>query len=174
VGALHPRKNIINLFKAFDLFKKENDCDTKLLIVGEEYWWNDEIKATFESLQFKNDIVFTGHVQSSELNQIYGAGLALTFVSYFEGFGIPLVEAMKCELPILSSNATCLPEVAGDAAIYADPFSVKEIADGMGKLANDETLRNTLAQKGKERSKEFSWDKTAKTVWKSIEKVTNA
>ena len=174
VGALHPRKNVINLFKAFDLFKKETKSTNKLLIVGERYWWNDEMKASFETLTYKRDIVFTGHVQSEELNQLYGAAEAFVFVSYFEGFGIPLVEAMKCETPIVCSNATCLPEVAGDAAVYVDPFSIEDIAQGMVTIHQDSALREKLIKKGRERSNLFSWDKTAKQVWESIEKVIDA
>ncbi len=174
VGALHPRKNVINLFKAFALFKQKTKSTNKLLIVGERYWWNDEMKTTFEGLQFKEDIVFTGHIQSKELNQLYGAAEALVFVSYFEGFGIPLIEAMRCETAIVSSNASCLPEVAGEAAVYVDPFSVEDIAEGMKKIHQDTALRENLIEKGKERSKFFSWDKTAKQVWESLEKVLHA
>lgn len=174
VGALHPRKNVINLFKAFDLFKQQTNSLNKLLIVGERYWWNDEMKTTFEELQFKEDIVFTGHLQSNDLNNLYGAAEALVFVSYFEGFGIPLVEAMKCETPIVCSNASCLPEVAGEAAIYVDPFSVEDIAKGIITIHQDTELRATLIEKGKERQKMFSWDKTANQVWKSIETVLHA
>lgn len=171
VGALHPRKNITNLFKAFDLYKTQTNSENKLLVVGEKYWWNEEIKTVFESLNHKADIVFTGHVQSSELNEIYGAGLALVFPSYFEGFGIPLVEAMKCELPIVSSNATCLPEIAGDSAIYFDPFSIEDIANSLTKISQDEELRTKLIENGKQRSNLFSWDKTAEICWKAIEEV---
>lgn len=173
VGALHPRKNVVNLFKAFNDFKKQDDKNIKLLIVGEKYWWNDEIHQSFEKLTYKKDIIFTGHVQSKELNDLYGAALALTFVSYFEGFGIPLVEAMKCETPIISSNATCLPEVAGEAAIYVDPFSVDEIANAMTRIATEPQLVEELKQKGKERSAHFSWDKTAEIAWEVIEKSMN-
>ncbi len=174
VGALHPRKNITNLFRAFDLYKSQTKSDTKLLVVGEKYWWSVEIEKVFENLTYKNDIVFTGHVQSSELNEIYGAGLALVFPSYFEGFGIPLVEAMKCELPIVSSNATCLPEIADDTAIYVDPFSVNSIAEGMAKIAGDKQLRAQLIIKGKERAELFCWDKTAEICWKAIEEIAKS
>lgn len=173
VGALHPRKNIINLFKAFDLYKTQTNSENKLLVVGEKYWWNDEIKTVFESLKNQKDIVFTGHVQSDELNEIYGAGLALVFPSYFEGFGIPLVEAMKCELPIVSSNATCLPEIASDAAIYFDPFSIEDIANSLTKISQDEALRTKLIENGKQRSNLFSWDKTANICWEAIEEIVN-
>ena len=171
VSALHPRKNIVNLFKAFDLFKKETKSEVKLLMVGEKYWWNNEMKQGFEELKHKNDIVFTGHIQSDELNAIYSSGLALTYVSYFEGFGIPLVEAMKCELPIIASNATSLPEVGGEAAIYVNPFSIEDIKNGMKRVFTDDSLRQELIENGKQRAKQFSWDKTANTVWQTIVEV---
>ncbi|MGB1041356.1 MAG: glycosyltransferase family 4 protein [Flavobacteriales bacterium] len=171
VSALHPRKNIVNLFKAFDLFKKETKSEVKLLMVGEKYWWNNEMKQGFEELTYKNDIVFTGHIQPDELNAIYSSGLALTYVSYFEGFGIPLVEAMKCELPIIASNATSLPEVGGEAAIYVNPFSIEDIKNGMKRVFTDDSLRQELIENGKQRAKQFSWDKTANTVWQTIVEV---
>jgi len=171
VSALHPRKNIINLFKSFDVFKNQTKADVKLLMVGEKYWWNQEIKDCFDSLNFKQDIVFTGHVQSSELNDIYCSGLALTYVSYFEGFGIPLAEAMRCELPILASNATSLPEVGGEAAIYVNPFSVEDIKNGMVRLYKDESLRKELIENGKKRAKLYNWQNTADKVWETIVEV---
>lgn len=171
VSALHPRKNIINLFQAFNLFKKETKSEMKLLMVGEKYWWNNEIKECFEGLEYKEDIIFTGHVQSIELNELYGAGLALTYVSYFEGFGIPLVEAMKCELPILASEATSLPEVGGDAAIYVNPFSVEDIKNGMIRMYKDEPLRKELIENGKKRATLFQWQNTADKVWEVIVEV---
>ena len=171
VSALHPRKNVTKLFEAFDLYKKETKSEVKLLMVGEKYWWNKDIKQVFDDMKFQADVVFTGHIQSKELNNIYGSGLALTYVSYFEGFGIPLVEAMKCELPILSSELTSLPEVGGDAAIYVNPFSVEDIKNGMKRMYKDESLRDELIDHGKERSKRFSWDKTAEIVWETIVEV---
>lgn len=171
VSALHPRKNVTKLFQAFDQFKKETKSEVKLLMVGEKYWWNQEIKQVFDEMKFQSEVIFTGHVHSHELNTIYGSGLALTYVSYFEGFGIPLVEAMKCELPIIASDKTSLPEVGGDAAIYVNPFSVEDIKNGMKRVYKDESLREELIEHGKERANQFSWDKTAEIVWKTIVEV---
>ncbi len=171
VSALQPRKNIIKLFKAFDQFKKETKSDVKLLMVGEKYWWNKEIKQVFDEMKHQQDVVFTGHIQSEELKNIYGSGLALTYVSYFEGFGIPLVEAMKCELPIIASDKTSLPEVGGEAAIYVNPFSIEDIKNGMIRIFKDESLRQDLIENGKERAIQFSWDKTAEIVWDTIVEV---
>jgi glycosyltransferase involved in cell wall biosynthesis len=97
-----------------------------------------------------------------------GSAKALTFVSYFEGFGIPLVEAMMAGTPILCGNKTSLPEVAGEAALYVDPFSVEEITAGLVKMDTDETLRNQLIQNGFEQSKKFNWDFTAQICWDTI------
>lgn len=171
VSALHPRKNIINLFQAFNQFKKETKAEMKLLMVGEKYWWNNEIRECFEGLEHREDIIFTGHVQSIELNELYGSALALTYVSYFEGFGIPLVEAMKCELPILASDATSLPEVGGDAAIYVNPFSVEDIKNGMIRMYKDEPLRTELIENGRKRAALFQWQNTADKVWEVIVEV---
>ena len=95
---------------------------------------------------------------------------ALTYVPYFEGFGIPLVEAMKCGTPIICGNLTSLPEVAGDAAILCDPFSVEEIAEAMGKLLKDENIQSRLNEFGLKRSENFHWEKSADIVWQELSK----
>jgi glycosyltransferase involved in cell wall biosynthesis len=97
-----------------------------------------------------------------------GAASIFTYVSYFEGFGIPLVEAMKCGTPILSGNRTSLPEVAGDAAIYCDPFSIEDISEKMSLLMNSSSIREELSRKGLKRSKLFSWDNTSNEIWRII------
>ncbi len=171
VSALQPRKNVTKLFEAFDQFKKETKSDVKLLMVGEKYWWNKEIKQVFDAMTYQSEVIFTGHIQAEDLKKVYGAGLALTYVSYFEGFGIPLVEAMKCELPIISSDKTSLPEVGGEAAIYVNPFSTEDIKNGMLRIFKDQSLREELIENGKSRAQLFSWDKTAKIVWDTIVEV---
>jgi glycosyltransferase involved in cell wall biosynthesis len=171
VSALQPRKNVTKLFEAFDQFKKETKSDVKLLMVGEKYWWNKEIKQVFDAMTYQSEVIFTGHIQAEDLKNVYGAGLALTYVSYFEGFGIPLVEAMKCELPIISSDKTSLPEVGGEAAIYVNPFSTEDIKNGMLRIFKDQSLREELIENGKSRAQLFSWDKTAKIVWDTIVQV---
>lgn len=168
VGALHARKNIQRLFKAFDEFKTQTKSVTKLIVVGENLWQKkDESKSN--TLSHETDIIFTGHLKIEELVKVMAAAKALTLVSYFEGFGIPLVEAMRCGTPIITSNITALPEVAGKSALLVDPFNVSEIAMAMQKIDGDVDLCNTLSKKGLERSKEFSWDKSASIIWEVIE-----
>ena len=165
VGALHARKNLKRLLKAFDHFKTTSKSKTKLLIVGEKLWKNVAFESELNALDFKEDIIFTGHLDLEALAKITASAKALTFVSYFEGFGIPLVEAMQCGTPILAGNKTALPEVAGEAAIYCDPFDLNEITEGLVKLDKDESLTTTLSEKGLARAELFSWDKSADIIW---------
>ena len=174
VGSLHPRKNIRRMLLAYDEFKKDSESKTKLLIVGDRYWWNNEMNAAFEGMQYKDDVLFEGHMSQKDLALAVGAAKAMIYVSYFEGFGIPLIEAMKAEIPVLTSNKTSLPEVAADAALIVDPFSIDDIRDGMTRLNEDSNLRENLIEKGRVRAKDFSWDKTAAELWKSIEKCLNS
>jgi glycosyltransferase involved in cell wall biosynthesis len=171
VGALHPRKNLVNLFKAFDLFRKKNQVNVKLLIVGVKKWWTAEIRETYESLSFRDEVIFTGRLPDNELSNIMGSALALTYVSYFEGFGIPIVEAFYCDTPVITSKVTSMPEVAGDAALIVNPFSVESIADAMTKMASDASFRNELIARARIRRSEFSWQKTADKLWESIKKT---
>lgn len=173
VGALSPRKNVANLLSAFDLFKSKTKSDLKLVIIGEKMFKTKKMKDVYSIMSFKNDIVFTGRKDPVQLKNLYSAALALTYVPYFEGFGIPIIEAMNCDTAVITSNVTSMPEVAGDAALFADPFSVQSIADTMIKIYSDSGLRNQFIEKGKVQRQKFNWDKTAEKFWNSIEKVIN-
>ena len=118
-------------------------------------------------------MIFVGRMTPDKLKNLYGAALALTFVPYFEGFGIPIIEAMNCETAVITSNLTSMPEVAQHAALLVDPFSIESISDAMIQLYENKELRFELIEKGKQRAQDFSWDKTADNFWKSIEKVIN-
>jgi len=171
VGSLQPRKNISRLFKAFDAFKEKHSSDFKLVVVGEKYYWTDDIKKTYLSLKHKQDVIFTGRVPSEELNKILGAAFALTYVPYFEGFGIPIVEAFNCNTPVITANVTSMPEIAGNAALLVDPFSIESITDAMLALAKDENKRQQLIDNGNKQKLNFSWDKSADLLWQSIERT---
>ncbi|HXK60950.1 MAG TPA: glycosyltransferase [Acidobacteriota bacterium] len=122
-------------------------------------------------MNYKKDVVFAGRVSAEELGRLTGACLALAYVSFFEGFGIPLLEGMSCDVPVIASNVSSMPEVGADAALYVDPASVESIADALAKIDNDAELREALISSGRRRRNDFSWDKTAKLLWASIEKV---
>lgn len=174
VGALHPRKNISRMLQAFDIFKKHDTNNIKLVIIGEKYFWNNEMKNVWKNLLHKKDVIFTGHLQPDEMKNTLGAAIAMIYVSYFEGFGLPVIEAMQCKVPVITSNITSLPEIAGNAALLVDPFSTDTIADAMYKITTNYELRTDLIKKGILRAKEFSWDECAENVWKTIEKCLHA
>ena len=171
VGALHPRKNVCGLLKAFDAFKSVNGNNLKLVIVGGEMHKTGNIFNTFENMRYKNDVIFTGRVSTADLHDIFGAALALTFVPFFEGFGIPIVEAMSAGIPVICSNTTSIPEVGGNAVLYADPMKIDQITDAMLQLVGDDELPKTLVKKGFEQKNKFSWDETSRLLWQSIERA---
>lgn len=170
VGSLHPRKNIARLLQAFNRFA-EQEPEARLVVVGEAFWWDGRMKAAWNAMRHADKVVFTGRLQQQELHQTLADALALVFVSYFEGFGIPVAEAMKCGVPVITANATSLPEVAGEAAVYCDPFSVESIADAMARVWQDGQLRSQLAAEGLQRAARFTWDRTAEGLWRSMERV---
>lgn len=173
VGALQPRKNIVNLLKAFDSFKQNDTQGTKLVIVGRKAWQTDDMDSTFEAMQHKADVVFTGRLSDEDLSATIAAALGLVYVPFFEGFGLPIIEAFKCHTPVITSNVSSMPEVLGDAGLLVNPTSIKNIANAMQTLANDDVLRQNLTQKAIERSDVFTWQKTANLLWDSIEKTVH-
>ena len=172
IGSLHPRKNVDKMLLAFDSFRKLNQKSYKLIIIGSYFFKNKEMKNIFNKMAYKNDVLFFDHQSPEIIKGLLGAAQALLLASKFEGFGIPVLEAMYCDVPSIISETTSLPEVGGDAAIYVNPFSIDSISNAMLKMASDHNLRNQLIENGKSQRKNFSWDKTADKLWKSILKVT--
>ena len=134
-------------------------------------YWSKDIKTAYENMTYKDDVIFTGRLEPEDLGSVLGSALAITYASIFEGFGIPIIEAFNAETPVITSNTSSMPEIAGDAALIVDPLSVQNIADAMKSVATDEKLRLKLIEKGRKRKNLFSWDKTADNVWMSIEKT---
>jgi len=174
VGSLHPRKNIANLIRAFSLFKKESQSDLKLVLAGPHYWGLSEINKIITETNLKDEIIFTGRLADEELNLVLGSALALTFVPYYEGFGIPLIEAMQAQVPVISSNVTSMPEIAGEAAVYVDPMEVNDIKAAMIKIYKEPQLRESLVSKGNLQKQKFSWEKSADLLWQSVLKTVNS
>lgn len=170
IGTLSPRKNVLGLMKAFELYKKQSGLTTRLLIVGGSMYKTNELHDFQQQMQFGKDIVFTGRLGDEDLNSVLASALCLVFVPFFEGFGIPVIEAMQCDVPVIASNVTSVPEIAGNAAILVDPFNTEEIKDAMIRVAEDESLRSSLILKGRIRKEQFSWEKTADLLWSSISK----
>lgn len=170
VGSIHPRKNIGNLLQAYDQFRGTCDETIKMIIAGAKGWQTSETENIYRNMVYKEDVLFTGRVPTEELSEIVGSALALTYVPYFEGFGIPILEAMACDTPVITSNVTSMPEVAGDAALLVDPFSIDSISNAMTTIYKDQGLRNDLLTKGKNNIKRYSWDKSADDLWEALKK----
>lgn len=173
VGTIHPRKNLENILLAFDHFKKESNSKTKLLIAGNRKWFPKKLKAIFDSMEYKSEIIFTGRLDDDELAKCYSAATGLTYTPYFEGFGIPILEAMQCETAIITSNVSSMPEVAGEAAILCEPTKFIEIGDAMLLIENDSKKRIELIQKGKIQRQSYSWEKTTNLLNSCIENTIN-
>jgi glycosyltransferase involved in cell wall biosynthesis len=172
-GAIQPRKNIINLFLSFDLFKEKFSSSIKLVIIGRN-WNYAEAMRVYADMKFKDEVIFHGHMSRQELSRLMGGAMCLVYVSYFEGFGIPIVEAMSCDVPVITSNVSSMPEVAGNAALLVDPSSTEDIARKMELIASNESLRKKLIESGRIQREKFSWQQTATKLWDCMMKVVEA
>ncbi len=170
-GAIHPRKNLINLLKAFSVFKKRQQTNMKLVLTGKLAWKYESFEKDLQSYKYRNDVVMTGYVEETELVKLIGSSYGLVYPSLFEGFGAPVLEAMRCNVPVITSAHSAMQEIAKDAALYADATNYKDMADKMMLLYKDENLRKELIQKGKIVTNQYSWDKTAALLWQSIGKA---
>ncbi len=170
-GAIQPRKNLVNLLKAFSLFKKRQHSNWKLVLAGRLAWKNDDFLALLKTYKYRQDVITTGYIAESELALLTGSAYAMIYPSVFEGFGVPVLEAMKSEIPVLTSANTSMQEIGEEAALYFDPLNVIDMADKLMLIYKDEDLRNSMIQKGKKRAEEFSWQSTAGLLWKCIEKT---
>ncbi len=170
-GSIHPRKNLITLLKAFSVFKKRQQTNMKLVLTGRLAWKYESFTEALKSYKYRNDVVMTGYVEETELVPLIGAAYGMGYPSLFEGFGVPVLEAMKCEVPVITSANSAMQEIAKEAALYAEPDSHTAIANKMMLLYKDENLRKELIQKGKEVAQQYTWDKTADLLWQSILKA---
>ena len=169
VGSLHSRKNIVRLIEAFMIFKNASGSTTKLILAGNKYDWTPAMEDALNSSEYKDDIILTGRIYQTELINLMGSALALTYVSYFEGFGMPILEAMRSGTPVITSDCTSIPEVAGEAALMVDPFQSEDIASAMAKVETSQKLRHELIEKGAKQVTLFNWDRCAEETWKVIE-----
>ena len=165
VGAIHPRKNTHRLIEAFSRFKRRTDAAVKLLIAGRFAWQTGPVKTAFEASAFQVDIRFLGFVPDEKLPQLVGGAFCFVYPSLFEGFGLPLLEAMHCDVPLISSRSSSLPEVAGDAALLFDPQDAELLAAALQRIYQEEGLRHKLVEAGRLQRRKFSWERTAEVVY---------
>jgi glycosyltransferase involved in cell wall biosynthesis len=170
VGAIHQRKNIERMLAAYDRFR-EGNSEHRFVLVGNKKWWTSTMQETLDVMKFKHEVVFTGRVSDEDLNDLMGAALANVYVSTFEGFGIPIIEAFQSGVPVITSNVTSMPEIASDAALLVYPLQSESISDAMIELASSNQLRLELIKKGHERAAHFTWIRSANLLWESIEKA---
>jgi len=165
VGALHPRKNISRLLQAFDNVLSISDEPLKLLIVGRKAWSTTEMEEVYNNMKHKADVVFTDRLSSDDVAKVIGAAEALCYVPYFEGFGVPIIEAQKAGVPVVCSNVSSMPEAAGGQAVLVDPMDVRSIQDGILKVLLNRDRRQQMILGGLENVKKYDWDKSAERMW---------
>lgn len=172
VGGIHPRKNLLNLLKAFTIFKKWQKSNMKLLVVGRLAWQYNDIIEKLDSYKHREDVVLLDYVSDAVLQNVMAAAYALIYPSFFEGFGVPVIEAMQSGTPVICSNTGSLPEIAGNAALLAAPDDVKELAQQMQLIYKDEIKRNQLIDAGKLQAAKFSWEASAESFWEVMQQLT--
>jgi glycosyltransferase involved in cell wall biosynthesis len=173
VGTIEPRKNIARLIQAFAQLKAIR-LPHKLLIVGQPGWHCAPIYGEVERLGLQSEVIFTGYVPFEDLPALYSAAESMAFPSVYEGFGLPVAEAMACGTPVVTSNSSALAEVAGDNALLVNPLSVSEISHALTRLHQDPDLRRELSRRGISRAAEFTWDRLARSTLDLYEEVVSA
>ena len=168
----HPNKNLVGLLHAFARIKPSFDKPYKLVFVGKEHLSSEIVYKTAGELNLTKDVVFTGYVPTEDLPFFYNAAEVFVYPSLYEGFGIPVVEAMACGCPVITSNRSSLPEVSGDAGLLVDPDDVDEIAEAMLKVLTDSAKREQMIEKGFEQIKKFSWKDSAKKTIDIFESIS--
>jgi len=173
VSSIQPRKNLPRLVRAYESLRNKRGPGKlpKLVLVGKCAWLYDETLRSIEEGRMKDSIILTGYVPQSDLPALYSGSICFVYPSYFEGFGLPPLEAMKCGTPVIAGNRTSLPEVVGDAGILVDPFDVNAIAGAIERLVDDPDLRQELSVKGVARSRLFDWNETARRTLNIYEQV---
>jgi glycosyltransferase involved in cell wall biosynthesis len=174
MGTLEPRKNIESIIEAFEIFKREDGLanqKVKLVIAGKKGWLFESIFNLVDRLNLKDEVIFTDYVDENDKPLIYNMASVFLFPSLYEGFGIPVLEAMASSVPVITSNVSSLPEVAGDAAILVAPKDIESIARQMNEILINEELKKDLVKKGHEQAKKFTWEASAQKVYNIYKEI---
>ncbi|MBK8951965.1 MAG: glycosyltransferase family 4 protein [Chitinophagaceae bacterium] len=148
-GSVHPRKNLMNLLKAFSLFKKRQQTGMKLVLAGRLAWKYESFTKSLETYKYKSDVIMTGYISEEELVKLTGAAYAMVYPSLFEGFGVPVLEAMQSDVPVITSAGSAMQEITNDAALLVNPDDFNDIAEKMMLIYKDENLKKRLVEKVK-------------------------
>jgi glycosyltransferase involved in cell wall biosynthesis len=173
VGSIQPRKNLARLVAAYaDLRRKRPRSNLpQLVLVGRQAWLYGETLRAIEEQGVRDTTILTGYVSESDLPALYSGALCFAYPSYFEGFGLPPLEAMQCGTPVVTGNLTSLPEVVGDAGLLIDPFDTGALSDALARLFDDADLRAELRARSLARARAFDWHETARRtleIYRSI------
>lgn len=174
VGTIEPRKNLVKLVEACHLLYSHDRIKDPLVIVGGKGWKNEALYELIRKLKIEDRIIFTGHVSDTDLPLLYNAATVFVYPSLYEGFGIPVIEAMACGVPVVTSNVSSLPEVAGDAAILVNPQDPEEIASGIYQIMTDKGLYKNLQERGFKQAGKFTWESCAKKTLEAISYVVGS
>ena len=170
LGAIHPRKNILTLVRAFEQFKSQSQNDFHLVIAGRASWHTEDVFQAIDKSPFKSSIHLPGYIPTVDAIHLVGGAEAMIYPSVYEGFGLPLVEAMASGVPVICSNVSSLPEVAAHAALLFDPNDIEQLAHQMKRISSEDTLRRELIKSGDVRTRDFSWDKAARQIYEILGK----
>lgn len=174
VGTIQPRKNLVRLIEAYSSLLKRGVEMPRLVLTGRIAWLSGDSVTAAAVNGIKDRVKFTGFVPDEDMPALYSAATAFVYPSYFEGFGLPPLEAMQCGTPVIVGDRTSLPEVVGDAALLVDPFDVNAIAAALERVVTDEALREDLRRKGLEQARKFSWEKAARETFEIFRRVHNS
>jgi glycosyltransferase involved in cell wall biosynthesis len=164
VGSIHPRKNLINLLKGFSIFKKRQRSNMKLVITGRLAWQHGDFEEMLSRYAYRSDVRLTGYLPSEDMPTVVGGAYALVYPSLWEGYGIPVLEAMQAGVPVLCSGNSAMPEVAGEAGLFFDPLLPEDIAAQLSRVYKDEPGRSVMIRRGLERASAFRWEDSALRV----------
>ena len=172
VGSIHPRKNLKHMLLAYDHHRRSiPDSRLRFVVAGAFGWQNSDLKGIIDSMEYRSDVIFLGRQPLDELACLIAGSFCLMYLSVFEGFGVPPLEAMQCGVPVITSPVSSLPEISGEGALYADPLDVAAISAAITSLWESPTLRKTLIEKGLIQASRFTWDRTARLLWDSCLRV---
>jgi glycosyltransferase involved in cell wall biosynthesis len=171
VSTIEPRKNLPTLLKAYRQLLDSYKANVKLVIVGRRGWLSEEVLTLVDKLKLTSNVLFLGRVPVEDLLHLYNAAQLLVQPSFYEGFGLPPLEAMACGTPVVVSNVSSLPEVVGDAGLLVDPEDVSELTVAIWRILTDEALRADLIVKGRKRAQRFSWEKTAQQTLELYQRI---
>lgn len=173
LSSIHPRKNLARLIEAYELLRdsRAESSFPQLVLAGKRGWLESDVFRAARASRWAGDILFTGYVPDQDLAALYSGALCFVYPSYFEGFGLPVLEAMQCGVPVIAGDRTSLPEIVKDAGLLVDPFDVHDLAAAIAQLIDDPGRRHELATRGLARATEFNWRTTAQSTLEVYQRV---